>query len=83
MNEVLAFSTVLMPLVVALVEVVKRVATLEARHTPVVALVTGIIVGIAASPFTEFMLLERAWAGAIAGLGAMGLFDLGRKMRKD
>lgn len=82
MNEVLTFATMLMPLVVALVEVIKKVTFLETRQMPAVALVTGVVVGIAAFPFTEFALPERTWAGALAGLGAMGLFDLGKKMRR-
>lgn len=82
MNEVLAFATVLMPFVVALVELIKKVTLLETRYAPVVALLTGVVVGIAAYPFTEYVLVERAWAGALAGLGGMGLFDLGKKMKR-
>ncbi|HSW62353.1 MAG TPA: holin [Dissulfurispiraceae bacterium] len=80
MNDVLAFATVILPVVVALVEVVKRSLHLDTRYAPVVALLLGAVIGVAAYPFTDFGLVERIWAGSLAGLGAMGLFDLGKKI---
>lgn len=82
MNEVLAFASVILPVVVALVEVVKRGLHLDTRYAPIVALILGAVIGALAYPFTEFGLAERLWAGALAGLGAMGLFDLGKKFRE-
>lgn len=82
MNEVLAFATVILPVVVALVEVVKRGLGLDTRYAPVVALILGVGIGALAYPFTDFGLAERLWAGALSGLGAMGLFDLGKKLKE-
>lgn len=47
-----------------------------------IALIAGILLGAVAFPFTELGAVERLWAGALAGLGAMGLFDLGQSAKK-
>ena len=82
MNEVLAFATVILPVVVALVEVIKRGLHLDTRYAPMVALLMGAVIGALAYPFTDFGLVERLWAGALAGLGAMGLFDLRKSVER-
>jgi len=80
MTETLLFATLLSPVVVGLVEVAKQTFKLGTQYAPITALGLGVLVGIAASPFTEMDLLLRAWAGGLAGLAAMGLFDLYKKM---
>jgi hypothetical protein len=82
MNEVLIFASVMVPIVSALVEVAKRALSLDTRYAPLLSLVLGVAIGALAYPFTDFGLVERLWAGALAGLGAMGLFDLGKKMKE-
>ncbi len=81
MNEVLAFATVILPIVTAVVEAVKRGLHLDTRYAPLLSIILGIAIGVLAYPFTDFGLVERLWAGALAGLGAMGLFDLGQKIK--
>ena len=80
MSETLLFATLLSPVVVGLVEVAKQTFKLGTQYAPITALALGVLVGIAASPFTEMDLLLRAWAGGLAGLASMGLFDLYKKM---
>lgn len=82
MNEILIFATVILPIVTAVVEVVKRALPLDTKYAPLLSIVLGIAIGALAYPFTDFGLVERLWAGALAGLGAMGLFDLGQKMKE-
>lgn len=82
MNEVLAFATVILPIVTAVVEAVKRGLHLDTRYAPLLSIILGIAIGVLAYPFTDFGLAERLWAGALAGLGAMGLFDLGQKIKQ-
>lgn len=82
MNEVLAFATIILPIVTAVVEAVKRGLHLDTRYAPLLSIILGIAIGVLAYPFTDFGLVERLWAGALAGLGAMGLFDLGQKIRE-
>lgn len=80
MTETLLFATILSPVVVGLVEVAKQTFKLGTQYAPITALTLGILVGIAAVPFTEMDWLLRAWAGGLAGLAAMGLFDLYKKI---
>nr|WP_276338681.1 holin [Shouchella lehensis] len=76
MQEVLFFATVLAPIILALVELVKKTVKVQAGLIPLIALLIGLLVGAAATPFTEFELILRLWAGGFAGLSATGLFEL-------
>ena len=67
MEEVLLFATVLLPIVTALVELIKKVV--------------GLIIGAVATPFTDFDIVLRLWAGGLAGLAGTGLFELVAKKR--
>ncbi len=82
MNEVLAFASIILPVVTAVVEAVKRGLHLDTRYAPLLSMVLGVAIGALAYPFTGLDLAERAWSGGLAGLGAMGLYDLARKKNK-
>lgn len=76
MQEVLAFATVIAPIILALVELTKRTVTYPKNYVPIIALILGLFVGFAAQPFTDLDLVLRLWAGGLAGLSATGLFEL-------
>lgn len=78
MTAVLLFATLLAPIILALVELIKRtVEGLPKNYVPLIAFAVGIIVGYAAQPFTDLDLVLRLWSGGLAGLAATGLFELG------
>jgi hypothetical protein len=79
MQEVLLFSTVIAPIVLALIEVFKQTVKIPKNYIPLVALIVGLFVGYVAQPFTDLDLVLRLWAGGIAGLSATGLFELVNK----
>nr|WP_110944975.1 holin [Paenibacillus phocaensis] len=79
MNNVMAFASVLAVFVLALVQLVKTTINLPKNIVPLIGVVIGILVGAAASPFTDLDLVLRLWAGGLAGLSATGLFELGNK----
>jgi hypothetical protein len=79
LNNVMAFASVLAVFVLALVQLVKTTINLPKNIIPLIGVVIGILVGAAASPFTELELVLRLWAGGLAGLSATGLFELGNK----
>lgn len=79
MQEVVIFATALSPIILALVEVVKKTVNVPVNLIPLIALVIGLLVGAAAFPFTEFDLILRLWAGGFAGLSATGLFEVFKK----
>lgn len=78
MSQVLIFTTILAPIVLALVEVFKKAVKVPVNILPIVSLGIGLIVGIASSPFTDMDLVLRLWAGGIAGLGGTGLYEVFR-----
>ncbi|GIO84514.1 hypothetical protein J25TS5_14460 [Paenibacillus faecis] len=82
LNSVLAFASALAVFVLALVQLVKHAVNLPKNIVPVIGLLIGIMVGVAAFPFTELGLVLRIWAGGLAGLSATGLFELAFSDRK-
>lgn len=76
MEAVLLLATLIAPVVLALVELVKRSEVVSNKWLPFVSLALGLAVGYAALPFTELDTVLRLWAGALAGLSATGLFEL-------
>lgn len=79
MNEVLLFATILAPIILAVVQLIKVTADIPKNYIPLIAFAVGIFIGYAASPFTELDVVLRLWAGGLAGLSATGLFELGNK----
>ncbi|SIT91778.1 holin [Edaphobacillus lindanitolerans] len=77
MTEVLIFATVLAPIILALVQLVKKTFNIPNNLISLIAFAVGIFVGAAAAPFTaDLDLVLRLWAGGLAGLSATGLFEL-------
>lgn len=76
MEAVLLFATLIAPIILALVEVVKKTVNVKVNLLPVIALVLGLLVGFVAQPFTDLDLVLRLWAGGLAGLTATGMFEL-------
>lgn len=76
MDNVLFFATVLAPIILALVQLLKKTFNIKNNLISLIAFAVGIFVGFAASPFTDLDLVLRLWAGGLAGLSATGLFEL-------
>ncbi|WP_404407765.1 holin [Jeotgalibacillus malaysiensis] len=76
MKDVLAFGTVLLLIILALVELAKRSFTIKKNFVPALAVVVGLFIGFAAIPFIDLDLTLRLWAGGLAGLSATGLFEI-------
>lgn len=77
METVLVLATVILPILLAVVELIKRTVNIQKNFIPVIALVIGLFIGAAATPFTDLDFVLRLWAGAFAGLASTGLFELG------
>ncbi|MGR6899532.1 holin [Rummeliibacillus sp. BSL5] len=76
MLVILALASVIAPIVMALVELVKRSITTKKNYIPLIAFAMGIFIGIVSFPFTELEVTLRLWAGGIAGLASTGLFEI-------
>lgn len=76
MLQVLALATIIVPIVMALVELIKRTITTKKNYIPLIAFVMGIFIGVISFPFTELEVTLRLWAGGVAGLASTGLFEI-------
>ena len=76
MTAVLIFATILAPIITALVEMIKKAVDTPVNIIPVISLIIGLIIGFAAEPFTDLDTVLRLWAGGLAGLSGVGLFEL-------
>lgn len=79
MTAVLLFASVIVPIVLGVVELIKRSVSekLNKNLIPLIAFAVGIFIGFAGQPFTDLDLVLRLWSGALAGLASTGLFELG------
>ncbi|WP_153732514.1 holin [Sporosarcina obsidiansis] len=76
MTEVLIFATVLAPIILALVQLVKKTVNIKNNLVSLIAFTVGLFVGVVAAPFTDLDIVLRLWSGGLAGLAATGLFEL-------
>jgi len=82
LEQVLMFSTLLAPLVTAMMELLKRTFPIPKKYIPIISFFVGLIIGLLAAPVTEMNVQLRLWSGGIAGLAATGLYEIGKKSRK-
>lgn len=76
LTAILLFGTILAPIITGALQVVKKAVPLPRNSVPLVAVVIGLLVGLAAVPLTGLDWTLRLWAGGLAGLASTGLFEL-------
>ena len=76
MAAVLIFAGILTPIITALVEMIKKAVNVPLNFIPIIALLVGLLIGFAAAPFTDLDYVNRFWAGGLAGLASVGLFEV-------
>jgi len=59
MNGVLVFATVLVPIILALVELLKRTFTVKDNFIPLIALVIRMVIGLATTPYTDLDVVHK------------------------
>lgn len=79
----MTFASIISPIVIALVQLIKKTITVNKRYLPLISLLIGILVGFLAWPFTDMDVVLRLWSGGFAGLAASGLYSLGKKTISD
>lgn len=79
MESILVLATLIAPIVTGLVQAIKVAFTIRKSLLPFVAVVVGIILGFVAYPFSDVETASRLWAGGMAGLASVGLFELGNQ----
>jgi hypothetical protein len=76
LNQVLLFTTILSPILTALVGVIKTTVKVPDNYLPAISIVVGLVIGLAAQSFTDLDMVSRLWAGLLAGLGGTGLYEV-------
>ena len=79
MEQVMIFATVIAPITLAVVEMLKKTINIKVNLLPFISLIVGLVIGFAAEPFTDLDLVLRLWAGAFAGLSGTGLYEVFKK----
>lgn len=75
MEQVIVVSTLLAPIVSALIQIIKQSEKVNNKYLPLVAIVVGVSFGgIYAYLFNE-VLPDYLLGGLIAGLGAVGIYQ--------
>ncbi len=82
MEEILLLATAIAVVVGGVVEAIKRATRVNKRYLPIVAIAVGILVG-AAAYFLDAEIGLRMWAGGIAGLMSVGLFETGKNIKEE
>lgn len=76
MLDVLILATILLPIIVAVVELAKKAVNIKKNYVPLIAVILAVMIAAAAYPFTELNLVMRLWGGLLAGLASTGLFEI-------
>lgn len=74
-SKMLVVATVLAVLVLALTQVGITTFKIKKRFKPVLSLVLGLVLGVAAMSLVDIELPTALWLGGIAGLVASGAYD--------
>lgn len=75
-ENILIFATILAPIVLAIVESIKKAINIKNNFVPILAIVVGVFIGYIGQSFSVLPTDARLWAGALSGLSAVGLFEL-------
>ncbi|EIT85545.1 hypothetical protein A374_09918 [Fictibacillus macauensis ZFHKF-1] len=78
MEQMLAFASVLAPIVTGFVQLIKRTFPFRKKFIPLFSFFVGILIGVLSFPLTELELTVRIWSGGLAGLAATGLYEAGK-----
>lgn len=82
MTNVLTAATIIVPIVMALTQLLKKQLN-DNKLLPVANMVIGVIIGgLWAISFADADLVLYLWAGLVAGLAAGGFYDLGASFTK-
>lgn len=76
MQEILLFASLISPIILGFVELIKKTVKFPNNYVPVVAIFVGLVVAFAAGTFSDLDIQLRLWAGALSALAATGLFEL-------
>lgn len=83
-EQVMLLASFLVPIITALIQVIKKsLNDIPKKHLPALSVLLGIILGMLSFSFTDLETVLRIWAGAFAGLSAVGLFEIVKNTKEE
>lgn len=83
MEEILFLGAAISGIVLGLIELIKATNAIPKRWLPLVGVFIGLVAGYFSYPFSDLSVEMRLWAGLVAALGATGLFELVKPVKKE
>lgn len=83
LTNIFMIAMVMVAIVLAVAEVLKKTFNLNTQYMPITSVVIGIFIGLALWPLSEYPVYIMLIAGFIAGLTASGTFDLLKAAKKE
>ncbi|MNH04005.1 Phage holin [compost metagenome] len=80
LTQVYAMATGIAIITAALTQVAKVSFGVPKRVIPLIALIIGMLLGVAAAPLSDASVPVLLWAGGISGLMASGMFETAKKL---
>lgn len=82
LKNLFLIAVVLVTIVVALTEVLKKTLNIPTRFVPFLSVITGVLIALAFATYSGNSYYVMTLAGLIAGLAASGSFDLAKAIGK-
>lgn len=83
LTNIFSIAAIIVAIVLAFAEVLKRTFTINKQFMPIVSVVIGILIGAICWPLSEYPLYVMLIAGFVAGLTAAGTFDVLKAAKKE
>lgn len=83
LTNIFMIAMVMVAIVLAVAEVLKKTFNLNTQYMPITSVVIGIFIGLVLCPLSVYPVYVMLIAGFIAGLTASGTFDLLKAAKKE
>ncbi|WP_431030142.1 holin [Lysinibacillus sp. LZ02] len=83
LTNIFMIAAVIVAIVLAVSEVVKKTFKINTQYMPITSVVIGILVGAIFYPLFDYPVYVMLVAGFVAGLTASGTFDLLKATKKE
>lgn len=83
LTNIFSIAAIIVAIVLASAEVLKRTFKINKQFMPIVSVVIGVLIGAGFWPLSEHPLYVMIIAGFVAGLTAAGTFDVLKAAKKE
>ncbi|WP_324730225.1 hypothetical protein VO178_09370 [Lysinibacillus fusiformis] len=83
LSNIFMIAMVMVAIVLAVAEVLKKTFNLNTQYMPITSVVIGFFIGLVLWPLSEYPVYVMLMSGFIAGLTASGTFDLLKTVKRE